>query len=180
MKKIKGVLNKDDIEIIRKKMAQLKPGILPLPIFLEVSRLCVLSTIEIVPNRLEKNNSLQVLLIKRKEDDSNWPDMFHAPGTVVRETDREGNFKDAIKRILTDELKNVKIEIGPIFVKPVFRNLGRGKEMTLMHWAIAKGSCPLGKYFNIDSLPGNVIKKQVKDIKMAVSHFKANYLKNKI
>lgn len=180
MKKIEGVFNKDDIKIVSQKLAQLKPGILPLPIFLEVSRLCVLSTVEIVPIRLGKNNSIQVFLGKRKKDDPNWPNMFHAPGTVIRETDREGNFEDAIKRILTDELKDVKIEVGPIFVKPVFRDLGRGKETALIHWAIIKGSCPLGKYFNIDSLPGDIIKKQVKDIKMAVSHFKADYLKNKI
>ena len=44
-----------------------------------------------------------------------------------------------------------------------------------MHWAIVTKNPLIGKFFNVDSLPDNIIKEQIDSIKIAVEHFKNNY-----
>ncbi len=168
---------KNRINLIAKELAKYRGKLLPLPIFLEIYKLIVPATIEMAPIYF-KNNKLKILLTKRGQNDPTWPNLYHLPGTVIRTTDKIGNLNDAFKRILISELKNIEIIGSPIFIGPMFRNLGRGKEITLLCWVRLKQKPKFGKLFPIDKLPKNIIKPQIKFIKIAVKHFQKHSIHN--
>lgn len=175
---INSNLTKEEIGSLVKGLSKLRPGYLPLPIFLEIVRLTVTPTVEICFFRLTKDGSPEILLTKRDGSDPTWPGMFHVPGTVIRASDKVETFEDAFERIMVDELRNVKIVGKPVFVKPFFRQSTRGKDVVLMHWAVIEKEPSVGKFFKIDSLPENFIKEQINSTKVTAEHFVNNYKKN--
>jgi len=158
-------------KLLAKELSQYRGKLLPLPIFLEIYKLIVPATIEIVPFYQDKK-TLKILLVKRPKNDPTWPNLYHLPGTVVRQSDKINSFNNPFKRILGGELKNTKTIGNPVLIKPLFRNLGRGKEITLLHWVLIKNKPTIGKLFEINHLPENMIKQQIKYIEMAVKYFK--------
>lgn len=154
-------------------LRKLKPGKLPLPIFLELARLTVTPIVEIVPLRKTEEDTVEVLLIRREENDPNWPGMYHTPGTVVRASDKEGSYDDAIKRILKGELKGVETK-QTIFVTNLLHRVKRGMESSLIYWVEVTGRASVGEFYNLDKLPDNIIDTQIGFIRMAAQDFLNN------
>jgi hypothetical protein len=151
-------------------LKRLEPGKLPLPVFLEIARLNVIPIIEIVPLR-KKDGKIQVLLTKRDDNDPNWPGMYHTPGTVVRASDVNSEYNEAFGRILEGELVGLRTS-EPVFVYPLLHKVKRGMESSLVFWVEVKEDPKIGEFFDIDSLPENIIDTQVEFIKKAAEDYK--------
>jgi hypothetical protein len=154
-------------EVVR-ILSRLEPGYLPLPLFLAIARLTATSVIEVVPLRV-MNGNVQVLLTKRPDDDPNWPGMLHTPGTVVRSSDTEGDYSSAFKRILEDELASVELDGQPQFVTSLLHKVKRGMEDANVYYVVVKGSPTAGEFYDVDTLPENVVDTQIDMIHLAAS-----------
>jgi hypothetical protein len=164
----------EEIATAARILSKLRPGLLPLPIFLETMRLTVSSIVEVVPLR-KRGDSVQVLLTKRKDDDPNWPGMFHTPGTVVRPTDEEGSYTSAFERILGGELASVELAGEPQYVGSVFHKVKRGMEDAKVFFVEVNGEPTTGTFHDVSALPDNVVDTQIDFIQMAAKKFKEGY-----
>lgn len=147
------------IDAIAAGLSKLKPGFLPLSIFLEITRLSVTPIIEVVPLR-SNDKCTEVLLLERSADDPYWPNQFHTPGTVLRPTDQEHNYSDAFQRIFKDELK-LNVTLNPVFVTTIFHRVARGSELALIFYLEITTESPKGTFYKSDSLPANIVSTQV-------------------
>ena len=145
-------------QIISKLLSEIDVGILPRDVFYEIARLIPLSAVEIVPLR-SNGESVEVLLLKRPHDDPHWPGLWHTPGSIVRAYDTKPDFKDAIERVLNDELLAVEVS-KPVFVNPSLNQSARGKEVGLIYWVEVKGNPTAGKFFDVTELPTNRVPSQ--------------------
>lgn len=166
----------DNNEVVRvaEFLKSLKPGNLPLPIFIEVARLTVTPIVEIVPLR-KVSGIIEVLLIRREENDPVWPGLLHTPGTVIRASDIENDFGDSFKRILEGELHNTSTG-KPKFVKNLLHKVKRGMESSQIYWVEVLGPPLVGQFYPVDSLPIEMVDTQKELIDIAVEDF----VKNKI
>jgi hypothetical protein len=151
----------EEISSAAEILSKLRPGYLPFSIFLEITRLVTTSIVEIVP-LFKEGDKIYVLLTRRSEDDPNWPNKLHTPGTVVRATDEEGNYESAFSRILQDELRGIAI-IG----KP-------GMEDAKIFYVELAEKPNLGEFHNSEDLPEDIVDTQVAFIKLAVDKFRNN------
>lgn len=159
-----------EIKTTTELLKKLEPGILPFPIFNEITRVFVASIIEIVPLR-ENNGITQVLLVRREADDPFWPSMWHTPGTVLRATDKKGDLNDAFRRILVNELECYE-ELTPTFVNIRFSQSTRGSEFSAIFIIDLKEESKNGEWFDVNNLPKELVKSQEELIKIAVNGFK--------
>ncbi len=113
-------------------LSQLKPGFLPYNIFVQLARLVVMPIIEFVPLR-SRGDIIEVLLLKRSKYDDIWPGEVHAPGTVIRATDNQGEIYKAFQRILIDELQGTTVSDGH-FVGTRLHPSKRGMEHAQVFW----------------------------------------------
>lgn len=164
----------EEIADAAKVLSRLRPGFLPLPIFLETARLTVSSIVEIVPLK-KVGDSLHVLLIRRDDDDPNWPGMLHTPGTVVRPTDEEGSYASAFERVLKGELASTELHGEPRYVTSVLHKARRGMEDAKVFVVEVKGEPKVGKLYDITALPGNIVDTQIEFIHEAAKKFKEGY-----
>ena len=155
-------------------LKELKAGFLPYPVFEQVARLVALPILELVPYRVV-DGRIEVLMLQRSEDDPFWPNMWHAPGTVIRATDLNAQTHDlqsAFDRLIHDELMSVKL--GPaVFVASVLHESKRGAEQAQIYCAELLEEPKNGKLFAVDSLPEefmahqqdfiNLVARQVKE-----------------
>lgn len=148
-----------DFSEIEAALAKLTPGFLPLGIFLQVARLTVTPTVELVGLR-KKEGSVEILLTRRPKDDKYWPNMWHIQGSVIRATDKEGDFSDVFTRILQNEMGNPQCVTQPTFFKYVFQQVKRGREVSFIHWIELTGEPPKGEFFDINDLPEDMIDHQ--------------------
>lgn len=160
----------EEITAAARVLSKLHPGLLPLPIFLETTRLTVSSIVEVVPLR-KRGDSVEVLLTKRDSDDPNWPGMLHTPGTVVRPTDEEGSYASAFERILGGELASVKLTGEPQYVDSVLHKVKRGMEDAKIFFVEVRGEPTTGAFYNVQALPENVVDTQIDFIHMAAQKF---------
>lgn len=160
----------EEIATAAKTLSRLRPGFLPLSIFLETTRLTVSSIVEVVPLR-KIGDSVQVLLTKRADDDPNWPGMFHTPGTVVRPTDEEGSYASAFERILAGELASVELGGEPQYVNSVLHKVKRGMEDAKVFFVEVNGEPTTGTFHDVTALPENVVDTQIDFIQMAAEKF---------
>ncbi len=159
----------NEIEITAKGLSNLQPGFLPLPIFMEITRLSVTPIIEIVPLRKNGGN-IEVLLLERPADDPYWPGQQHTPGTVLRPSDQKGSYSDAFRRIFTDELQ-LELKQQPVFVTNTFHQVARGSELALIFFVEIEGEPPVGTFYNSTSLPENIVATQLEFIGLSVESF---------
>lgn len=164
----------EEIAVAIQTLSKLRPGFLPLPIFLETTRLTVSSIVEIVPLRM-KDKRVQVLLTKRDDDDPNWPGMLHTPGTVVRPTDEEGSYTSAFERILGDELASVELASEPRYVDSILHRQARGMEDAKVFFVVVAGEPTRGSFYDVANLPDNTVDTQVDFIQMAAKKFAEEY-----
>ena len=138
-------------------LKNLEPGFLPLEIFLEMARLNVLTSVEVIPLKFSKwYNKTQVLLTKRPEGDT-WEGQWHAPGSMMRASDSVSYGHDVsapLGRILGDngELKGTKVIGDPVFVGHERRKTKRGDELSLVYYVEVIGEPNDGEFFSTDSL----------------------------
>jgi hypothetical protein len=97
--------------------------------------------------------------------------MVHTPGTVVRASDKAGNFSNAFTRVLKDELCDLEIVCGPEFVAYEFRQVRRGSELALVFFVEYRGVPIVGKEVAINNLPENIVENQPEFIKKAANVF---------
>lgn len=162
-----------DVEMARRVLSKLKPGFLPLGIFLEVARLVPISTAEVVPIRKEADGQVSILMTKRDSKDPHWPNMWHTPGSVIRSTDTAGSYKDAFARVLNDELNGIA-HIGEpqYFGMDILRDTARGRENAALHYIEVTGETDRGQFFPVDALPEDMLEHQVPMIRQAVEAFR--------
>jgi hypothetical protein len=169
MSQNKDVLSETDIKNLVALLGKCTPGDLPSEVFEAVARIAVYPAVEWVILR-NKNKKLEVLLTKREDDDPVWPSLLHIPGTVLRPTD--DSFSDAFERLYNDELKGLHLS-GPTLSSVSFNTYARGQSIGIEYWLICEDSKNknIGKFYNVEYLPKNLIKEQVIIIKRAVESY---------
>lgn len=160
--------SEDEIRSAADVLKKLEPGFLPPPLFHEITRLTTAPIIEIVPLR-RHSNVTEVLLLKRDADDPVWPDKLHTPGTVVRATD---TLQVAQERILNKELSGIEVS-KPKFVTNIMHHSGRGMEASQIYWVEVKGETNIGKFYDLEHLPDNLVQTQLDFITRAVADYEA-------
>lgn len=118
-------------------LEKLEPGRQPLPLFTQLARLVVMSTVEVVPFK-QTSAVPKVLLSKRPDDDLWWPGQWHLPGTVLLPTDNAANVHDydtPVERLLKDEFEGSIVKSGDLNIFDAQRRSGpRGAEQTVFGW----------------------------------------------
>lgn len=175
MKTQDSALSPEEISTVASLLSRLEPGFLPMPIFSQVVRLLVTPTVEMVPFRKTQEGKVEVFLIKRDDDDPNWPGKYHVPGSVIRATDAKLSFQDAFDRIIQGEIKGITVLKGPIFVQHLFHQVKRGAEIPMIHWIEVNGDIPGGTYFDVDKLPENIVDHHPLIIRKALEHFSTHF-----
>jgi hypothetical protein len=161
-----------EIEQAAAILSKLEPGKLPLPIFLETTRLTVTPILEVVPLRL-KNSQVEVLLLERDKGDPIWGGMLHTPGTVIRANDKDGDFTDAFDRIFSNELGNSN-HTKPVFVDRIFHQVKRGREIAEIYYVEMDSDFTNGKFYEATNLPKEIVDTQIPFITKAVNKFKTD------
>ena len=164
----------EELATVQTVLAKLEPGFLPLPIFLQTTRLTVTPVVEIVPLR-QQGETIQVLLIER--DGSNgslWPPhTLHTPGTVIRATDQLADpYADAFRRILGGELQGAATAAPPQYVQTLFHHSGRGMELAQIFFVAITGDPATGSWHDADALPAATMRSQLDFIAAAVQRFR--------
>jgi hypothetical protein len=149
-------LSEAEQEQLQSLIARVPEGFLPLGMFLEIARLVVLPVIELVCFKYDEDRT-KVLLLERAASDTLWPGQVHSPGSVVRPTDT--GFKDAIARIIDDELSGLELS-QPKYLKTVFNETKRGKEVALIYVAEVLSEPSIGEFYDFDKLPDNLMSSQ--------------------
>lgn len=165
-------MSSDEIIQLKFLLSKLEPGVVPLPIFQEITRFWVTAVVEVIPVRME-GGKVQVLLTRREATDQVWPNKLHVPGTVLRATDGKGDFRDAFNRIFKEEL-GCKEEVLPVFTGNRFVEGDRGSELGVMYYTEINGKTSDGQWYDVDNLPGDLIEYQIVFIKKAVKCFESN------
>jgi hypothetical protein len=144
-------------------------GYLPPHLFNQIARLGVSSFLELVALRMN-NNNVEVLLTKREKDDKFWPGLYHNPGTVFRTYDKCRTFDSLLNRLYEEEYKISTPDAGPFFVGLWFGQTKRSKGFGIVSW-MELNSCQQGKFFNVNTLPKELIKGQAAYIKKCAKEF---------
>lgn len=165
-------LSAEEVETLVSLLNKCEPGNLPDPVFVAVARIAVYPAIELVPLR-QTGERLEVLLVKRRQDDLVWPGAYHIPGTVFRPTDND--FSGAIRRLLDDELAGLEAE--PILIGTYFSRSKRGTGVGFNYVINIDGDSPAGKFFDINDLPESVDQAQKEIIARAVEVHKTKHSK---
>lgn len=166
-------LTKNEISSIVKSLKKLEPGFMPKEIFYELSRLVVFVAVDIVVFR-KRGNTIEVLLVKRPEDDPYWPGLYHITGCIVLSTDKAGPLEDAQKRVLEGELNGIRYKNDPKFVTFRFGKGERGTALTLLHWINASSEPKVGNWFDVNELPKDILRSQIPSIKLALEDYRLN------
>lgn len=147
---------KADIEkrnrIVAAALQELKPGFLPRDIFFAVERLVVWASVEVVPVR-KYHGKVQVLMLKRPQDDPFWAGTVHTPGTMIRPTDEA--IEVSLNRVFIEELMSLKIKKGPTLVCPYLHDAKRGIHLALVYWVELVGRPQRGRWYDAEHLPQN-------------------------
>lgn len=138
-------------------LERLEPGRQPLPLFKQLARIMVISTVEVAPFR-SNDNEVEVLLGKRSDEDPWRPGAWHVPGAVLLPTDTEVDMHDYASptdRIFESEFEETVKRTGDVSVFDVQRRTGlRGSEQTVFCLTdvdlIDESQEPLGgAFFNV-------------------------------
>lgn len=117
----------------------------------------------------KKNDTTEILLIRRDQDDPVWPNMLHSPGSVLRSYDL--TYNDAFTRIENDEIHTRFIKT-PQLIAVNHSKSKRGMENSMIFICqIDENSNHTGSFYNVDDLPKDLIQEQIKFIKFAVKAF---------
>jgi len=162
--------SEQEISLAATVLRRLEPGFLPVELFLEITRLCAMPIIELVPLR-KHNGQTEVLLFRRAADDPNWPNALHTPGTVVRATDVSDGFSVPLSRLYSEELLT-QPENEPVFVDVKLHRSNRGTEFAAVLYVDLTGTvAPTGEWRPSEQLPEDLVASQRTFIDKAVELF---------
>jgi hypothetical protein len=147
----------------------LEPGLLPSDIFHAIARLIVTTTFVAVP-LVEKEGRIFVLLNRRSETAVTYPSMLDLPGTIIRADDAD--LPAVFLRLKISELPNAVIRSGPVFVGPVFDEIDRGREISLIHWIEIDDDPLTSGLFDVDALPDDIVRTDRARVAMAAEAFR--------
>jgi hypothetical protein len=181
-----GMTQEELAELATSCLERLEPGRQPLPLFTQMARLVVTSTVEMVPF-MPVNENPKVLLAKRSDDDPWWPGQWHLPGTVLLPTDAALDVHDygtPVDRLFKDEFHGSIVRDGPVTIFDAQRrSWARGSEQTVFGWSridLARGSDEVsgGELFNAEyvenELAGeSVIDGHLSSVKRALRHYRS-------
>lgn len=137
-------------------LGQCEPGNLPSNIFEALAKVAVYPAVEFVLLR-QKNGRVETMLFRRRPDDPVWPSMLHAPGTVLRPTDK--SIESAISRLMQDELQGVNVS-PPIFTGIHLNKYLRGNSLGVEYWLEVHDSNDDRNFYCVNDLPQNFIGEQ--------------------
>ncbi len=146
-----------------------EPGPVPVGVFTAIARVVVTPTFLVVP-LYNDNGILKVLLLDREPGDPYWPGQMALPGKIILATDK--TLDDVYKRLLKSEIPDVKITVGPVFCGHIFEEIIRGKEISLINYAVLEEIPRTGQLYDVNNLPPNIIKTEIHRVQMAVEKYK--------
>ena len=114
-------------------------------------------TIEIGVLRKTMEGKREILLIRRLPNDKFWTNLWHVPGTIIR--NRE-SFNKALQRLMDDEFC-FNFKEKPEFITWInYLHYPRGHEISLVyrHTVESDFMPPKGKFFPISDLPADIVK----------------------
>ena len=154
-------------------LSKVQSGYLPADLFFQVSRLAVVTAVEVVPLRYAQGQC-EILLTQRPADDPFWPNQWHNPGSIMRPTDEPGTFASALERVCSGELGLTEWD-SLVFVAPWFWHGARGSVVSLVHWLDVTKVATMhdGTFYPVGKLPANLIPGMEPILNLAVEHFKA-------
>lgn len=153
--------------IVTNILSKLQSGQLPFDIFTEICRLTVTPVLEVVCFRQNASKEVEVALMKRADNDVNWPGMYHVPGAIISTSDIEGGFRNLVNRICTEKLKMPTVNT-PIFVTNDLCLVKRGAELAVIYMIEAEGNMDAGEFHNVSALPGHLIESHERFINAAL------------
>jgi hypothetical protein len=127
---------------------------LPQWYFFALEQIALLSAYELLVTK-QTAAGLEILLIKRPDNDPVWPNLWHFPGTILRLYDSEPK----IFARLAVELGMESLPAKPKFVTTVIQDNGRGRHLHVF-WRLevaAETQFSTGQFFSIDQLPTDLI-----------------------
>ena len=136
----------------------------------------VLTAIETVVIR-SVGGHIEVLLLRRSPEDVHYRNMWHSPGTMLRDADapREcdvpGTLAEAFNRVQNNEI-GCQFQEPPIFVNYVFQRTPRGSENGLVFLCKLAGDPKEGQFFRIDKLPENLMQHHRWIIELAAQYYR--------
>jgi hypothetical protein len=163
----------EEIQQTADLLSKLEPGFLPYPVFEQVARLVALPIIEVIPLRKSPDGQAEVLLIERPDDDPLFAGALHTPGTVIRATDvhKPGMHNwPAFERVIQEELKGTEVS-PPQYVGSMFHASKRGAEQAQLYWVEVKSEPKVGRFYDVNNLPSELIESQRDFITLAVKDF---------
>ena len=147
---------------------------MPAGVFNALAAKVPLTGIEAVILR-RSDRQLKVLLLQRPKNDKHWPEQWHMPGTILRNSDApeplniEGSFSAAFRRIEDRELKAKFLSL-PKFAGYYFHRAERGVVNSILFCCEAAEGAQ-GTYFPVDALPENFIECHRPMIAQAVKEY---------
>lgn len=180
-------MTQDELAILAADcLERLDPGRQSFPLFRQLARLVVTSTVEIVPLVI-RGYTVEVLLAKRSHDDAWWPDMWHLPGTVLLPTDGTSGVHDydtPVERLIKEEFGSTIIKVGSVNVFDVQRRqTPRGSEQTVFAWVLVEHSGDVSRVhesrlFDVETIDEqlvgqNVIEGHLDTVRKAISSYRA-------
>ncbi len=166
----KPIPTDDEIKTVVDILSRLQPGELPLDLFLQTARLTVTPIVEVVPVRKTADGSTEVLLIERDGTDPVWSGKVHTPGTIIRSSDTDSQNGDAFRRILQGEMQGISTG-EPVYVGSMLHRVKRGMEQIQVYVVEVHGEPTVGKFYNANALPENLVDTQTGFIQAAVLHY---------
>ena len=141
-----------------------EPGYQPVALFNAIARLVVTPTFVVIPF-FKRKGITRCVLTRRADDDPHYPGMLHPPGKIILSTDRD---LDAVcARLLQTELPELRPTAKPKFVAPVFEQIHRGKEISLIHFLAISDPAEAMSSFDALNLPDDVIATDIPRIQLA-------------
>lgn len=175
-------------DLVVEILGKLDPKELPPRLFHAVERITALTAIETVFLR-ERKGQLEVLLLKRSDNDLYYPGMWHSPGSILRGDDDPeraritGNSFEILKlkgflinywkpflRILDGEL-GVWFAQSPKFVGTMLYATPRGLEHGVVFLCECDREPKKGTWYSLDRLPENMVAHHHELIRTAVDAF---------
>lgn len=159
-------MNDEEILLVKKQLSKLEPGYLPEPIFQEFARLSVSGILELVPLRRNSSNQIEVLVVRRDENDPHWPGQLHTPGTMLRPTDSD-DFSTAFKRVFA-EIERTPEDYQVKKIDTVFHTVNRGKELAIIFAVMIEDVKDNDYWVVFDEIDSLIVSTQVNFVKNAV------------
>ncbi len=168
-----NTLSDTEIKDIAAKLKRLPAsGLIPYDLFVELTRLKVTITIEVVPLCLDSNGEVNIVLYNRGPNDLWWPNLYHTPGTCLiaddmPNTDEWGMPTRAYERLKNGEMKDLKLIGDPVFVGHLTQKVRRGPESKPVFYQVVEYESARPYLFPISKLPVNTMDHQINFIHRA-------------